>query len=285
MEYLIFILIGVLFLFGAEKSIGFARLLEDRDLRRNFVIRVAGFFAMSAWIHSLPFIMLTIYMREHRMIAPELFTFDAARTTLVGLYVMPIILISAAVLSVGAFFRWIDESEKYSFRAATVLGVVLYSLAMWAVWRGENRELFWLILIVSLVVAVYIWLALLCSFETHLKLHFIPFLAISIITGTMFFYSTATEALVAQELKSFSSGGGDAAVVQRGGVTYSGKLVLLTKDTIYLELKPTSDEFANVQCLLRLPAADSELATNLLGDIFLGKDVTPISRCSPKLLN
>lgn len=71
MIYVSVLVFALIFFFGVSRSAELAAFLEHREQRRNLVLRMLGFLAMSSWIHAIPSILLSVYMRETRSWRPN----------------------------------------------------------------------------------------------------------------------------------------------------------------------------------------------------------------------
>ena len=298
MDYLVLLLVALLFLYGFSGVGSLIDYFSDIDRRRSLTIRVAGFFAMSAWLHLMPKILLTIYMRENHFLAPELFSEDVGRTVLAGAYITPKILFAVILLSWGAIYKKViglvpgahTRTAKWTVIAHSVLGAMAYIVFIYGLWSGDKAfaghphypTLFLFVLLVSLTVSAYLILTLLANLEATLKFCYAPLLLILAVTAAVFYFSPAVANLVETQLNSFSSGG-IGAKVKWNDLEIKGRLLMVTGEAVYLEVPsyppqpyPHSEYFG---CVLRLPGRETLVETSVF---FLNKNAATADYCNLK---
>lgn len=282
MEYIVLAVLATVFLLGIKRTADVASLLQNVEQRRNLAIRLLGFLTVSIWLKVLPALLLTIYMREHRFLAPEVFDIDFGRATIVGIYVTPFILLTTAMFigqPLAAFFRKTSPTLKSWDNAPALLWAGMLIVAAVNV---DDPERIYLTIVASVVLSIYISITLHASIETQLKLHFFPILAVVVVTAAMFVLPKGIESLVSRELRSMSSGGGVTAIIKTGDTTFRGKLLLASREAAYLELNPSYNSGVGAQqCLLRVPVTNSILQFNADEFATLGGSA-PISDCSKR---
>lgn len=279
MEYIILAILAAVFFLGTSRSIEVMAILKDVDKRRNFAIRVLGFFVVSAWLKILPALLLTIYMHEHQFIAPEIYDVDWGRATIVGIYITPLILLTTATFVFNPILAFANKTLPKLRSWSNLPAVLSVVLMMFSAIMFKEPELFLLVFVCSVVLSIYISITLHASIETQLKLHFLPLAAIVVVTMFIFSLSKGVESLVGQELRALSSGGGITTVIKTSGVRLEGSLLLTTREAAYLQLHPSKTGFRDVQCLLRVPIANSIVQANSNGISELG-GATTIKNCS-----
>lgn len=286
MDYLVVGLVAFVFLFGIGQLKPTAALLHDPKQRQSLTYRVAGFFAMSFWIHFIPLILFTIYMRENHFLAPEVFE-EAAQTVVVSTYLTTKIFSGTLALSWGAVYYIITKpitrglnytsTLKWTGILHSVIGVSMYAGYMFSIWSADvsrhsmqllphRPDLFYFVLIISLVVSGYLVFAIMASIELTLKYWFTPYLLISIVSIAMLLFPKAAAHLIESELNNFSNGGIGARIAWKGE-KINGRLLLLTKEAAYLEVPrypsepyPSSEYFG---CVLRIPVREALIETSI----------------------
>lgn len=279
MEYIVLALLATVFLLGTRRTAEVASLLQNVEQRRNLAVRVLGFLAVSIWLKILPALLLTIYMREHRFLAPEIYDIDLGRATIVGIYVTPFILLTTAILINQPVMAFFEQKSLRLHSWYNLPALIWLSFLVIAAVNVDDPERIYLIIVVSAVLSIYISITLHASIETHLKLHFLPLLAIAIVTAAIFIFPKGIESLVGTELRALSSGGGASAVVKTSDSVFEGRLLLATREAAYLQLNPSRTGFGEARCLLRIPIANSILQSNADGITALG-GASPIRDCS-----
>ena len=279
MEYIVLAVLATIFLLGTKRTAEVASLLQSVEQRRNLAVRILGFLAVSIWFNMLPALLLTIYMREHHFLAPEIYDTDLGRATIVGLYVTPLVLFTTAIFVIQPVIAFLEHTRPRLRSWNNLPALLMAGFLVAAATNVSDPEKIYLIVVASAVLSIYISVTLHAGIETHLKLHFLPLLAIAIVTAAMFTLPKGIESLVSTELRAFSSGGEVSAVIKTSDAVFEGRLLLATREAAYLQLNPSHTEFGTAQCLLRIPIANSILQSNIDGITALG-GASPIRDCS-----
>ena len=274
MDYLLILLFVIVFVLGTSKTTEFTLLLSDVQRRRNLILRIAGFFAMSAWVHALPSILLMIYMRQNGILAPETFSLDSPRATVIGLYAVSAIAIGVFAILAPQIARLRKGYGFKLYSIDTFVTAMSFIGIMYTIGHSEGIPTALLTAVVAIAVGGYVLFSYTASFEDQLKYFWAPFLVIAAVSfGMMILAPAGVEKVVAQQLRSFTTGGGaHVVIVHKNGEQIHGKLVLLTGDTAYVDITlprekrviELSEEETEVRdhCTLRIPVADAVIVTN-----------------------
>ena len=257
MGILLFAIVIVLFVLGFSRAIDLAAVLKDAESRRSFLLRIAGFLAMSLWLHQLPSMLLLVYMRHEGILASEMLSEDVARATVVGTYAMFVVAFLVLFACVGALdaftskkpFQWNKLSTLAGY-AVTISLLVIIGFTN----NGWARAAFFLAVV--LVFSFYVHLTLLTPLDKQVRLYPIPFFVIILVTLTVFTQSNFTHEMVGGELRKFRSGGGTDVYVKHKEGEIAGSLVLLTKSVAYVRSGWTRDLERNDLrdgCVVRVP--------------------------------
>lgn len=231
MIYVSVLVFALIFFFGVSRSAELAAFLEHREQRRNLVLRMLGFLAMSSWIHAIPSILLSVCMRENKILASELFAGDVSRATLVGVFVLPTIVATALLFSSGAIVAAIF---KHPFRlggrdALIGYAAALAGLSFLAFNKGRSGSpvgsvigdvLF--LAVTAAPLAMYLTMTLHLRTEKLIALYWLPFGAIVAVTYSLVHFAEYTSKLVAEELRAFGAGGYEEVIVIRRDLTTHG---------------------------------------------------------------
>lgn len=268
MTYIFLAVAALVFVMGMSGTASLFSVLADVKQRRSLLGRVAGFFAMSAWLHAVPSMLAVVYMRQEGLLAAELLTHDDARATVVGLFVLPLVALLTLAASWGAIWSSISGVPWRILSLHTLGGVftALYILGMYALQiKSLTHGFFLLILVVPL--ALYVSIALTAPLDKQIKLYWLPFAVVLAVSLTLILGSASTHRMVADELRRFGVGGGKWVVAKTKELEIEGRLVLMTDKAVYvremLDFQTASD------CVIKLPAEHTVVATT---------DVTPMER-------
>lgn len=262
MGLLVLAILGVIFVLGLSGTADLVEALKDVHGRRSLLLRVAGFLAMSLWLHQLPTLLLLVYMRQEGVLASEVLSDDLSRTAVVGTYSMFIVAFLALLSCVGVF---VSMAKEVPWKFVSMENLVGYGLAtLFAVGIGVAtasplRALFFLTL--TGTISLYLHITLLTPLKQQIRLYHLPFFVIGAITGLLFINSEITHELVRSELKRFRSGGGTPVLVTHDTQRITGDLVLLTNTAVYVRAEWRRDyRVANRLddgCLFRIPVAQA----------------------------
>lgn len=261
---LIFLLLAVLiplFVFGFSGTAHLAFVLRDVEQRRNLLLRVAGFFAMSLWLHALPSILIIIYMRHEGILASEMLVDDEARTMVVGVYAIFMVALLILTSSLGAIEAAVKGIQWRVRNASTLFGwgAVLLFLVLIGTDNWE-RSLFFLFVICPC--AVYLHMVLLTRLDEQIRRYALPFIMIGIVTGALFTFAEFTHQLVSAELSNFRSGGSTRVYVKHKEMAVEGYLILVTSTAAYVrsnlpEKRNLGDSPFSKSCVARIPTAEA----------------------------
>lgn len=279
MSYLFLAFVALIFVFGWGRSKQLLGDLSNVDRRQNLLLRIGGFILMSAWLHALPSVLLTIYMRREGILATEVLGDDSARAVAATLYsIVPIVAVVACLCSGAIFYafeskglppywRWLSSGNHLSFGVVVGLGLI------WVIADGNGgwqRAVF--VLAVAAPFAGYLTVALVTPLETQIKHFWIPFAVVGFVTFFLFFRADVTHDLVGDELTRFGSGGGNMVFVTNGEEELLGLLILVTHKAVYL--KEIDDGLPKQKpdptCQVRIPI-DHATVTSLPSRAFLRK--------------
>lgn len=265
MIYLVLLLACVLYVFGLQRSTDIATFLREPTHLRNLAFRIAGFVAMSAWLHLLPLLMMTIYMRQEGFLATEVLVEDHVRAWVVGLYMSSVFLtviwlgcigpITAAVE--GSAWRLRSWPSLLGLLAALSPGILLLA-------RGSNVGPYLFVLAASLPFIIYITVTLATPLVSQVRLWWLPFAVIAAESIFLIQAPTWVHKFVAKELAEFGAGGGRFALVKYKDSEVVGRAVLATKEAVYIRLGG-KDDWQSARCLVRVPINDAVYVVDLMG--------------------
>jgi hypothetical protein len=260
-----FVVLGVLllvFVLGVRRSADLATALKEPEQRRSLVLRGIGFLAMSAWLHSLPALLLTIYMRYEGMLASEVLTDDDARATVVSLFLLPYILFVVFFGCWGALCATWEGRRWKLISLDTLFGysmAILFLAGSYAA-GGFSRLIFMCAVCIPFI--LYGTMTLLTPLAVQIKLYWAPFALVGVVTGVLLALDDVTHHLVAAELGSFGTGGGRYVVASSNDSLIAGRLVLFTQTASYIAAVDESGETTG--CLIRIPNDDLRVATGVV---------------------
>jgi hypothetical protein len=259
--------IGILFVFGARRTASLATVLRDQEQRRNLLLRIGGFLAMSAWLHVLPLFLMTMYMREEGLLASEILFDDVARTWVVGAYVSPLFVFMTAFGCLGPVMAVMEDKPWRPLSVVSLVGYALPVLPI-AIWLATGRTgvaplVF--ALAISVPFIAYVTLVLVTPLEQQIKKWWAPMAVIGFETYLICLFPSQVHAFVATELAHFGAGGGRLATVKHKDEVIVGRASLVTKDAVYLRVGSDQDE-SSVRCMVRVPINDSLFVTGLMGN-------------------
>lgn len=229
----------ILFIFGASQSQDLAKALKEPADRQKLVLRVLGFVLMSMWLHALPSMLMLNYLRFEGILASDVLSDDAARTSTIGLFGILQVSIIIACSCSGLVVALMDKNPWRLRNLSTIMGIGFSVALLWAfsLEHGGFNYASYLGLIV-LAFSVYIHLSLLNPLVEQIRLYSIPFTLITIVTLLIFLQRGETHSFVAEQLRDFRAGGSVAVAVELDGKEYLGRLVLLTSKEIFLNYHP-----------------------------------------------
>jgi hypothetical protein len=269
MTYLFLGILALVFVLGIEKTKDLGRSMLSLEQRQNLLKRIAGFIAMSAWIHALPYILILIYMRSQHILSSELFNEDDATTNIIVLYILPSILLGTVsilalfkvthiVLLKSTMLKLLTFRSKVNSLAVgmgvgTAILYLTYLLLHFVAGYMYDQAAF--ISLASMPIALYIFLTLTLPLSDQIRYYWTPFALIVMVTTSLVIHP-ATSELVKAELQAFRSGGLSHVVVTHDKVSFAGKLVLLTKKSAYIRV--VLNEAGEEACFIRV-STDSAL--------------------------
>lgn len=273
MSYLILLIFLLVFALGYEKSKELSETFSSLQMRQALLKRALGFVVMSAWIHSLPYILMTIYMREMNLGSVEVFGHDEAMTYVVTAYLVRNPLLYVLALTLGGVFVYrlnIKESAEgsedsnkmakssYFMAFSIVLIFLLGPLAAEIIKGGAKLAFTGFLVGISAPVSLYAILTLSTPLTMQVKAYWAPFAMVGLTTASLFGFSSVTASFVAEELQQFKLGGGSLVAVTIHEKTFIGSLALLTSETAFIDV--ITDSANTPECSLRLPAKDIQIA-------------------------
>ena len=107
MSILLIIALALLFVLGLKRSMDLASALRSPEQRQRLILRIAGFVAMSLWLHLLPSLLLTVYMRHEGILVPELLASTHPGTTVIGLYLASNIVTLVGLSCTGVLYAFL----------------------------------------------------------------------------------------------------------------------------------------------------------------------------------
>lgn len=265
MIYVALFVACALYVFGMHRSMELASTLRDPNQRKNLLLRLIGFVAMSAWLHLLPLFMMTVYMRQEGFLATEVLLDDHVRAWIVGIYMSPTFLVIMWMGCLGPITASIN-GKLWSIRSKASLWGYAWAISpgifMWA--TGADTGPFIFAASASLPFIIYITVTLTTPLESQVRMWWLPF---AVIVGESILVSLAparVQALVAKELHHFGAGGGRFALVKYKESEVVGRAVLATKDAVYIRLGG-NDDWQSAHCLVRVPINDALYVVDLMG--------------------
>jgi hypothetical protein len=257
----IFISLAAAWLFlGTDQATRLLKAYSPLQERRLLLMRVAGFFAMGAWIHLLPSVLLIIYMREEGILSTEVLNDDFARPVIASLYLLAPTLAIAGASCLGAVcglaFGW-----RYRLLSIPVaLDATGTSLALVSSYLLLDRDLVTAVFLalISVPVSAYFHLSLLTDAERQHRIYWAPFALICAITLALFGLSAETYHVISRQLRSFGSGGCADIKVHFREMNFAGKLILLTEHSTYILV--VADRWEGAMCTIRIPANEALIA-------------------------
>ena len=262
MSFVVLLFVALLFVLGFKGTTTLFSALKEVEQRRNLLYRLGGFFAMSAWLHVLPLILITIFMQEEGILATTVFSEDEPIARIATLYVLPQIVLLVLLLTIHALLGKMEGNPYYIKSWGWIAGLVVASelLFPWGEKVTDERIAQGVFLIVvSLPFAIYLWIAIRSSFERQIKLFWLPIALIVGVTILAFSFPTRVHSLVRQQLAEFGVGGNVWVVLTtRKNDRLMGSLVLLTQKSAYV--KPMFRKGSRI-CVVRVPIEDVRVTT------------------------